>query len=708
MSVDNKERLMKLKQRKHQLEQEYEKKLEIEKATRSKLMELESEFEYAKNNRLLHAMNPAKIKKFLRTVASFLLGRRNRKQLYSKTYKRKQASNDIKPYKYALYNEGFERAIQDMLAIYEQTANRYVKRAIAWEIGLWHANKQTVEGAQQALSYLMEARKGENDFDLLRRIAIVEAECLKLAQRPQAGKEIIHNRLQREKHPDLFLALANLEASNESRKKWINNMLEKYDLKPIAFCSEKTDATYDDLCTKASYQKMDGPKISVILPAYNSEKGIRIAIESILSQTWGNIELLIVDDCSTDNTLDVIQSYANKDSRIVVLKTPQNSGPYAARNIALQKATGEFVTVNDADDWSHSEKLEIQANHLLKNPAIIANTSEQARLTEDLQFYRRGTPGTYIFSNMSSLMFRRVPALERIGFWDNVRFAADGEFKRRLVHEFGKAAVADLSTGPLSFPRQTATSLTGSSAFGYNGFFMGARREYVESFSFYHQKAKSLYYPAAQQERLFPVPYPMLPNRKKTERRIDIVMAADFYQLEDDYVQLLIKEIGKNKQMGLKTGLMQMASYDVKKKKKFNATIRQLLDGQDVQMIVYGEKIRCNLLIVRSPRILNERQMYIPNVTTLGALVIIDELPKMSYNSNKEPTYKIRQSLYRLMASFDKRGRWYPLNEKVRSELHQHHQRELKSIQLAYEDWVNEEELPEEKYALRIKDWLVQ
>src|SRR5699024_1812019 len=208
--------------------------------------------------------------------------------------------------------------------------------------------------------------------------------------------------------------------------------------------------------------------------------------------------------------------------------------------------------------------------------------------------------------------------------------------------------------------------------------------------------------------RLFPVPYPMLPNRKKTERRFDIVMAADFYQLEDDHVQLLIKEIGKNKQMGLKTGLMQMASYEVKKKKKFNATIRQLLDGQDVQMIVYGEKIRCNLLIVRSPRILNERQMYIPNLTTLGALVIIDELPKMSYNSNKEPTYKIRQSLYRLMASFDKRGRWYPLNEKVRSELHQHHQRELKSIQLAYEDWVNEEELPEEKYALRIKDWLVQ
>src|SRR5699024_3433472 len=199
----------------------------------------------------------------------------------------------------------------------------------------------------------------------------------------------------------------------------------------------------------------EGTKISVILPAYNAEQGIQIAIESILNQSWKNLELLIVDDCSPDNTLQVIHDYAKKDERIKVFSTPVNSGPYVARNIALAAATGEFVTVNDADDWSHSDKLRIQAEHLLKHEHVIANTSEQARLTESLQFYRRGNPGKYIFSNMSSLMFRRDIVMEELGYWDPVRFAGDGEFVRRFIRQFGEDALAHVSTGPLSFPRQS-------------------------------------------------------------------------------------------------------------------------------------------------------------------------------------------------------------------------------------------------------------
>src|SRR5699024_3143580 len=109
----------------------------------------------------------------------------------------------------------------------------------------------------------------------------------------------------------------------------------------------------------------------------------------------------------------------------------------------------EFVTVNDADDWSHVEKLEIQVKYLINHPSIIANTSEHARLTEgDLKLYRRGTPGRYIFPNMSSFMFRRQEVLDELGYWDSVRFAADGEFKRRLIRVFGTQAIVDVKTGP--------------------------------------------------------------------------------------------------------------------------------------------------------------------------------------------------------------------------------------------------------------------
>lgn len=127
-----------------------------------------------------------------------------------------------------------------------------------------------------------------------------------------------------------------------------------------------------------------------------------------------------------------------------------------------ERRPGDFVTINDSDDWSHAQKIEIQVNHLIKNPRVIANTSEHARLTEDLTFYRRGTPGKYIFPNMSSIMFRREPVLQKIGYWDSVRFAADGEFKRRIIQVFGKRKYVDLKTGPLSLPRQTTASLTGT------------------------------------------------------------------------------------------------------------------------------------------------------------------------------------------------------------------------------------------------------
>src|SRR5690625_6605125 len=72
----------------------------------------------------------------------------------------------------------------------------------------------------------------------------------------------------------------------------------------------------------------------------------------------------------------------------------------------------------------------------MNHEEIIANTSEHARLTEDLKIYRRGTPGIYIFPNMSSTMCRREPVLKELGSWDSVRFAADGEFRRRLLRVF--------------------------------------------------------------------------------------------------------------------------------------------------------------------------------------------------------------------------------------------------------------------------------
>jgi len=670
--------------------------------TKAELQQLTREFADAQRNVTWLKNMLQRSRRFLRSVAAYALGRRNVKQLYSEAYKIKKASNILKPYLYNLYNLGFrEKGLADLTALAAETTDRYLKRAIAWELTLWYANQSTADGAEQALQHLHVAMNHVKDPEQRRKAAIIEAECLERLDNYVEAKQVIDAALRTQLHPDLYLAAANLEKKLVNRVAFMNKALDMYAIQPITFRNiEQEEVVYDDLMTEPTrQQERTGPLVSVIFPAYNSELGICTAMDSILAQTWQNMELLVVDDCSTDATATVIQAYAQKDDRITFYSTPINSGPYVARNIALAAATGEYVTINDADDWSHPEKIATQVKHLEENEAIIANTSEHSRLTEDLKLYRRGTPGMYIFSNMSSLLFRREPVMEKLGYWDSVRFAADGEFKRRLVKEFGKDKIVDLKTGPLSLPRQTVTSLTGSSAFGYNGFFMGVRKEYVESLSYHHRHVRSSYYPFPQLARPFPVPEPMWPQREAkplTGRHFDVVIAADFRGEENTHL-LTIEEMKIHKEMGLRTGLVQISCYNRDRRQETNGAIRELIDGDDIQMLVYGEHIRCDLLIVKDPSILTERQTYIPTMKPTMIAVVVDQPPtKRAFREYNE----------RLVEYVGRRGKWYPQDPQARARLQADYHRQLRSIKLASEDWTDGNGVNQDQYKTRLENWI--
>lgn len=109
---------------------------------------------------------------------------------------------------------------------------------------------------------------------------------------------------------------------------------------------------------------MSVSKISVILPVYNGEKYIKKAIESVLSQTLTDFQLIIVNDGSTDGTLDIINEF--RDNRITLINQ-KNLGPGASRNRAFQKVTSEYVMFLDADDWYCKEALEIAYNQAKAN-----------------------------------------------------------------------------------------------------------------------------------------------------------------------------------------------------------------------------------------------------------------------------------------------------------------------------------------------------
>jgi len=109
------------------------------------------------------------------------------------------------------------------------------------------------------------------------------------------------------------------------------------------------------------------PLVSIITPCYNSEKYIRQTIESVLKQTYKNFEMIIVDDISTDKSVEIIKEYQKKDSRIKLFEAKEKIGASGARNLALRKMKGKYAAFLDSDDLWAKEKLEIQVKFMEEN-----------------------------------------------------------------------------------------------------------------------------------------------------------------------------------------------------------------------------------------------------------------------------------------------------------------------------------------------------
>ena len=109
--------------------------------------------------------------------------------------------------------------------------------------------------------------------------------------------------------------------------------------------------------------------VSIITPVYNCEQYISETIESVLSQTYTNWEMILVDDCTPDNSAQIIMQYQSRDSRIKYIKLPNNGGAAVARNTALEAAQGRYIAYLDADDIWLPEKLERQLIFMKKTDA---------------------------------------------------------------------------------------------------------------------------------------------------------------------------------------------------------------------------------------------------------------------------------------------------------------------------------------------------
>lgn len=442
-------------------------------------------------------------------------------------------------------------------------------------------------------------------------------------------------------------------------------------------------ASIDNLRGAGELQRIGGAmKISVIVPAYNCADTIRTSLRSLSRQTWGNLEILVADDASTDATAEVVAELAERDRRIRLIRMERNGGAYPARNAALAAAQGDLVTCQDADDWSHPERLRRQAEHLRANPHLVANVSHWARATPDLRFERRPFTAKVIHFNSSSIMFRRERALERVGFWDSVRFGADTEFWHRLQAAFGPDAVAELPE-LLAIGRIREGSLSRASVSAYAGAKTGARKAYEHAWRAWHAAAGpgALRLPFPLEARPFAVPAVMRTGRS-TRGHFDAVLVSDFRHVGGTTAsnqQELVAQV----RAGMRTALVQVDRYDFNVTRGVHPDIQALLDDGSVEQLVHGDEVTADLAVVRFPPIFSHRQDYLPTIRPRAVRVVVNQPPRRV--AGEAPFWSIETCKANVAAYLGQVGDWVPIGPAVRDALaadgEAHH--------LSAEDWFN-------------------
>lgn len=169
------------------------------------------------------------------------------------------------------------------------------------------------------------------------------------------------------------------------------------------------------------------PLVSVVMPAYNAERYIGEAISSVLSQTYKNWELLILDDCSSDRTAEIAEHFVSCDTRIHLLRNPQNMGVAKTRNRGLTLAQGEWVALLDSDDVWRSDKVEKQLALAERSRAELVYTSYELFSSTESKIVDYYIPEKTDYSHMlkenvigcSTVMLRRS-IYERFRFREDV------------------------------------------------------------------------------------------------------------------------------------------------------------------------------------------------------------------------------------------------------------------------------------------------
>ncbi|GIF02948.1 glycosyltransferase family 2 protein [Actinoplanes siamensis] len=400
---------------------------------------------------------------------------------------------------------------------------------------------------------------------------------------------------------------------------------------PVLGLDRRTDVPPFDRLRTSRVAPVDRPElITVVVTAHRPGEGLITAVRSLLAQSWRNLEILVVDDASPPEFDGILERTGALDPRVRVLRQAVNQGTYVARNAGLDAATGDFVTFQDSDDWSHPRRLELQVMPLLTDPAVVASTSDGRRVTEDLLLVRLGRRGGKL--NPSALMFRREAVLETVGYLDVVRKGGDSEYIERIAAAFGARAVRHLPTH-LALIRLSGGSLSRAEIRPY--WIHPARAVYRSGYVAWHRRIAAgevaAFRPRDGADRPFPAPTHLLrsaSDQQPTEL-YDVLVAAD-WRFHEETQRSALAEIEALLRRGLRVAILHLEDWrrPARKRLPVHHTAQDLVNAGRLGQVALTDPVRCGVLLVRQAAVLRYPPGERVRISPRTVLVLLDEAPQ--------------------------------------------------------------------------------
>jgi glycosyltransferase involved in cell wall biosynthesis len=574
---------------------------------------------------------------------------------------------------------GFSRyALRDLERLRRSRFASPAEQSVAaWALARWYALQQNYE---RALDYVVFMRTVESRESKRKGQVLLEVDCLIQLGYPEEARKILDYELERSGYdPDLCLAYANtyVPANNsqpgpeadEQRLEWTNRVFVSAGFAPIQKADPQKSLTIDNVAAPtAEHQDNERfPKISVIVPAYNALDTIGAALKSILEQTWPNLEVIVVDDCSTDATYDLICQIAERDKRVIPVLHDQNQGVYAARNSGLLHATGDFITTHDSDDWSHPQKLGAQARALMSEPDIVATMSYFARVSKNLRFTREWRPIDRNIRYSSSSLMLTSEAMKTLGRWDCVRTSADTELIMRLSAIFGEEALLKVHAAvPLSFSLDEAGSLTRQNDTHSKTIFFGLRREYHEAADWWRANVpmkNALWLDPHSTSRPFPAPVIMLSERSAS-KTYDILVISDL-AMPGGAFQSTYNYVLAGLHCRRSVAAFDWRMYELANATPINHLVRSLAHEGLIDILVPGQDVFVETIIIGNPIVLRFLLDDFPKLQFKHLVVVVNQMAHHLYTGS-DVRYDPRDVRNNLVELFGTEGKWAPISQLVR------------------------------------------